>query len=183
MKFSEALNKGNINNLFNSSFAAVPNCNFIVLFMGGIVGGFTKVTNIVKEINYETIQEGGKNDSPVYLIKPMDKEQNITFTNCVGMVNIGTLGGDIFGAVIRQPVPTLIFILDGKKEIKKAVAVKKPFPVKWKTGDLNALQSELLVEEITFIHEGLIEIPLASLIGKGMDFITNGVSGLVSSFI
>ncbi|MBN2899194.1 MAG: hypothetical protein JXO44_10520 [Clostridia bacterium] len=139
---------------------AVPSCRFVVLYSGVVPVGYNKISNIKHETAYDTIVQGGQNGSPVYLIKPQDQAQTITFSQSTGVISLD-ISGDILGAVIRSPVPTLIFVRRMNGDFAKVYAILNPLKVKDEWSDLDAHSNSEFMVDKTFVHEGLVEIPMA----------------------
>jgi hypothetical protein len=138
---------------------AVPSCRFVVLYSGVVPVGYNKISNIKQETAYDTLVQGGQNGSPVYLIKPQDQAQTITFSQSTGVISFD-ISGHILGAVVRSPVPTLIFVRRLNGDFAKVYAVLNPLKVSQEWSNLDAHSSDEFLVDKTFVHDGLVEVPM-----------------------
>ena len=123
-----------------------------VLLLGPLTFGFSKVSNISKSIEYETIQEGGVNDFVYALPKPagevhrlqLERGYRVTLLPNPSEADIGDWADDS-GALA---------ILKRDKSIFKILGFKSAYISKWEITDLIADQSAVLCERIELIHNG-----------------------------
>jgi len=133
-----------------------------------ISGGFSEVTGLEATMEAKSIKVGGRNYGPIQRAGP------VTFATVVlkrGIVEArhlwawwslfsgadggeGTNGG--WGAASRRDV-TIALLQDRTPVI--AWTLTNAMPVKFRTGDLNAKNAEIAIEELHLVHEGLTMMP------------------------
>ena len=130
-----------------------------VLLLGVMTFGFSKVSNISKSIEYDTIQEGGVNDHVYALPKPTTEVHKLQLERGYRVLLIPTpfvadvgLWADRAGALA---------ILKPDKSIHKILGFKSAYISKWEMTDLMADQSALLCEKIELIHDGFEDLGAA----------------------
>ena len=127
---------------------------FEVLFGGGIVLSFSKVSNLSGELEYEAVGDGGYNDKMLFFNKPRRKPDTIIFERGVRVEDSEDLVLLIEGTKIHNI--TILVKKDGVSEtmfwIESGIITKKSF------SDLDAMNSSLFIRTLELAHTGLIEI-------------------------
>jgi phage tail-like protein len=128
--------------------------NFVVEINNITVGGFSEVTGLQAETEYETIREGGVNDYEHKLAR-ITKYPNLTLKR-------GILDADelwrwheqvVDGTVERNTIT--IKLQDIQKEDKWTLVFNDAYPVKWSVSDLNATSGTIALETVEFAHNGM----------------------------
>lgn len=136
----------------------LPSYNFLVT-IGQDIYSFSKVSNLVAQIEYETVSEGGNNDFP--LLFPKQKSSPDTLTLEKG---VRTRASDqSFNSLVegmQVEMVTILLVKDGR-HLEKVFYFKKGLIVKRTFSDLDAKGNELLIETLEIAHSGLEEIPLS----------------------
>jgi len=126
---------------------------FTVEIDGLIVGGFSEVSGLEVETEYEEYREGGVNNF-VHRLPKQTKYQPILLKR--GITTSSTLwdwyNGVVNGQVSRRN-GTIVMSDAGGQEICRWNFFRA-YPVKWTGPNLNALSSETAVEALEFVHNG-----------------------------
>lgn len=136
----------------------LPSQNFLVT-IGQEVYSFSKVSNLVSQVEYETVSEGGNNDYP--LLFPKQKTSPDTLTLEKG---VRTRDSDqAFNSLTEgmQVEMVTIMLVKESKQLEKAFYFKKGLITKRSFSNLDATGKELLIETLEIAHSGLVEIPLS----------------------
>lgn len=143
--------------IFDSRKKLIPAYNF-VLSLGPLMMSFSKVSNIVTSIEYETIQEGGNNDYPHVFKKPKQQPDTLIMEKGVRKGIADTpLNLLIEGMTIE--VGTII-VMNGLTDIQKVFYFKRGIITKREFSELNAMSNEIMIEKLEIAHSGLVEIPI-----------------------
>lgn len=127
--------------------------NKFIFSCTGLLFSFSKISGISQSIETETINEGGYNDSPRFLLKPKTKLETITLEH--GIRTRGTLG-----LTLRIGMPVYIgtiIIMDGLIP-GKIYAFEEGIVTKYEVGELDALNKTVLVRKLEISHSGLYEV-------------------------
>jgi len=135
--------------------------NSFLLAIGEDLFSFSKVSNISRAIDYDTIIEGGVNTTVHTFTKPKQNQETLILEKGVGVsrereaalyeeYNLKP-GGRIKKAV------TLV-VLGDKTENDRYYSFNEGVVVKWEVGNLDALSKEVLIERFEIAHSGLLEL-------------------------
>ena len=114
---------------------------------------FSKISGIESTLDYEEIYEGGYNGSPHLLAVPHKKHGPLVLEK-------GAAPVDSWVNIIK-PGMWLgtwmdIAVLDANgKETKRCFSIQDGLITKWEISGLNAMGSEILVERLEIMHEGI----------------------------
>ncbi|WP_284640495.1 phage tail protein [Paenibacillus silviterrae] len=127
---------------------------FNVEIEGLLVGGFTEVSGLESEIEYEEYAEGGVNGYTHRLPKrtsypPIVLKRGITKSNELWDWYAGNAGGRI----TRKQGSIIMCTVTGEELIRWNFF--EAYPVKWSGPELNSTKSEVAVESIEIVHNGL----------------------------
>lgn len=127
--------------------------NFLVEIQGLIVGGFSEVSGIQVETEYEEIKEGGVNDH-IHKLPKATKYPNAVFKR--GITDSDTLWkwhqDVIRGLVERRTV--FVILRDGSGIEKWIWSFVDAYPVKWIGPDLKADSNAIAIESLELAHNG-----------------------------
>jgi phage tail-like protein len=122
-------------------------------------GAFSECTGLEATMEPKSIREGGRNYGVA------QRAGGITFATVVLKRGISTnqdlyeifnsLSGGLFAP--RMQVVINVFNIDGSAVY--AWRLDKAMPIKYKFSDLNARNSEIGIEELHLVHEGLWSVP------------------------
>lgn len=143
--------------LFDDRENILSGCNFLVI-IGQMLISFSKVSNLVSQVEYETVQEGGNNKYPLLFQKPRTSTDTLILEK-----GVRGLSTDVCFHLLREGMQVelvTILLLNDHKFIKKALFFQRGLITKRTFSDLDASKSELLIETLEIAHSGLIEIPL-----------------------
>lgn len=141
----------------------VTACNFVVTF-GICEFAFQSVSGLEMDKEFRYINEGGRNDYPIRLKQPRSSPHKLTFKRGLTLSNRGLIGlaEDVFNENIflKGKMPGFIFVVDANREVKVIYTFMSEGIIEHQTSDLDAMNSELLIETMTITHRGLHRIPV-----------------------
>ena len=127
---------------------------FLVEIKGLIKGGFSEVSGLQAETEFEEIREGGVNDY-VHKLPTITKYPNITLKR--GITDCDVLWkwhqDVVNGKVERKTV--FIILQDSEGKEKCRWSFDDAYPVKWLGPDLKADSSTVAVETLELAHNGI----------------------------
>lgn len=139
----------------------VSDSNYLVI-IDGIVLGFSKVNNLVMELESETYKEGGNNS----LEQTIPKEES----KSGGIKNILTLekgvSKDLEGLIANNLIPgctmeeVTIIVMKDRSEIGKVFYFEKGTVIKRSFSNLNAASGDIFMVTMDISHSGLKELPI-----------------------
>ena len=141
--------------LLNLQPEPVPGYKFQV-FINNIRLGFSRVTNIEESIETEPFQEGGVNDRVYSLRRPISAERTLVFERGLADRSLVT---DLLTLrfAVGQRIPQDILILVGGRSgaIATLYQVHGAVVKKWSVNDLDAMNSQVLIERFEVAYETL----------------------------
>ncbi len=127
---------------------------FLVEIQGLIVAGFTEVTGLQAETEFEEIKEGGVNDH-IHKLPKLTKYPNITLKR-------GITDSDVLWKWHQEVVSGhfkrkdgFIVLLDSVGDEKWRWFFSDAYPVKWTGPDLKTDSSTVAVETLELAHNGI----------------------------
>jgi phage tail-like protein len=127
---------------------------FLVEIQGLVVGGFSEVTGLQAETEFEEVREGGVNDR-IHKIPKATKYSSLILKR--GMTNGDTLWkwyqDAIMGLIQRRSV--FVILLDEVGGEAWRWCFLEAYPAKWVGPDLKADGSSIAVETMELAHEGI----------------------------
>lgn len=133
--------------------------NFLVEVEGLIVGGFSEVSGLEMELEYEEISEGG---GPTHHLPKGTKFPNLVLKRGVTDLDLMWVWQDEINRGVVNPRNGTVFLLDAMHLPAMWWNFKDAFPVKWTGPELNAESTSAAVETIELVHHGLTK-PKSSL--------------------
>ncbi len=149
-----------LKNLLDVRQRMVPGYSFLVT-IGDSKFSFSKVTNLVSQIEYETVVEGGNNDYPYLFPKPKTKPDTLILEKGVKARSLDCAFNQLVEGMQVEMVT--ILLLKNLLELEKAFYFKSGLIIRRKFSDLNAMGNELLIETLEIAHTGLVEIPITEV--------------------
>ena len=144
-------------NLFYPGRTLLPSCNFLVT-IGQETFSFSKVSNLVSQMEYETVCEGGNNDFPLLFPKQKTKPDTLVLEK-----GVHERSWDIaFNSLTEGMWVEQVIIMLVKNGIlpQKVFVLSKGMIVKRSFSNLDAGKGGLLIETLVIAHTGLMEIPI-----------------------
>jgi len=140
--------------IFGTRIDPYSSYKFQVEIQGLIVGGFSDVSGLQLETKTENIREGGVND---YIHKlPKNTEQsNLTLKR--GLTDSDVLWKwykDVVDGKVKRKSGRII-LMDHEGNEKWHWTFEDAYPVKWVGPDFNAKGSEIAVETLELVHNGI----------------------------
>lgn len=135
----------------------VPGHSFLVTF-GVMVFSFSKVSNIVTQIEYDAVNEGGNNDYPLLFRKPKTRPDTLILER-----GIRTRGTDLAFDLLREGVQIelgTILLLKNGIDLEKVFYFKKGIIVKRQFSDLDAMSDDIVIESMEIAHTGLVQLDI-----------------------
>lgn len=163
LPFSVGLNAGFAlaTNLLGVRLDPYLDCNFLVEIDGLLAGGFDEVSGLESQVDFDEIEEGGRNDYTHKLPTRTRYAQNLTLGH--GLTDLDLLWGwydDVTqGNIVRKS--GTIFLLDRKRIPAMWWNFKDAYPVKWTGPRLQADSGAVAAEAIELVHRGLTKPPEA----------------------
>ena len=131
--------------------------NFDVEFLDTklIVGRFSEVSGLDFTTEVEEYREGGLNEY-THKLPTITKYQNLVLKR--GMTYSTYLFDwykDVLqGNIVKRGIS--VVLLDSQRNEVKKWAFTGAFPIKWSTGNLNAMGNSIAVESCEIVHRGLV---------------------------
>lgn len=142
---------------------AVRSCNFVVTF-GLKEFAFQSVSGLEVDEEFRYINEGGRNGYPIRLKQPRSSPHKLTFKRAIskGEHGIIDLAKDKlqYSIFLERTIPGFIFVINANREVKVIYTFMSEGIIEHQTSDLDAMNSELLIETMTITHRGLHRIPV-----------------------
>lgn len=119
--------------------------------VGNSTYGFARISNISAELEYESVNEGGRNWSPLLFRKPRSKQDVLTLEKGVRLTASGVkmgmdVGTKVSGVIIgikKDNVECLNYTFD------------EGIVTKAELGNLDAMGHEVLIKKLEIAHTGL----------------------------
>ena len=131
--------------------------NFLVTIGQGIFS-FSKVSNLVSQVEYETVAEGGNNDFPLLFPKQKTKPDTLILEKGVRERSSDLIFNSLVeGMQIEQGTIMLVkygILLEKVFCFNRGMIIKRSF------SNLDASKGELLIETLEIAHSGLMEVPI-----------------------
>lgn len=127
---------------------------FLVEIRGLIVAGFTEVSGLQAETEFEEIKEGGVNDH-VHKLPKITKYPNITLKR--GITDSDVLWKwhrEVVGGQFKRK-DCFVVLLDNQRNEKWRWYFTDAYPVKWTGPDLKADSSAIAIETLELAHNGI----------------------------
>lgn len=132
---------------------AYTNNNKFIFGCTGFTYSFSKISGISNSMEVETINEGGYNDAPIFLVKQKTKPE-------VVVLEQGVRRGVSENVALRIGMPVyagMIIVLNGIVP-EKVYAFESGVITKYEVGELDALRKAVLIRKIEITHSGLYEV-------------------------
>lgn len=135
----------------------IPSHSFLVT-IGPLVLSFAKVSNMVAQIEYDAVIEGGNNDYPHLFKKAKTKPDTLVLEKGV-RTRATDVSFDLLLEGMQVELGTILLLKDGI-DLQKAFYFKRGLIVKREFSKLDAMSNEVLIETLEIAHSGLVEIPI-----------------------
>ncbi len=138
------------------------NYRYRVEIDGLVVAGFSEVSGLVTEIETEEYKEGGADF--VHKLPGGIKQSNIVLKKGMGVSNdlMNWYGAVVNALTYGKPLPksesVYISVIDEKGEEKIRFLIKRAYPVKWSGPELKGTGSDVAIETIELVHEGMVKV-------------------------
>lgn len=132
----------------------VPGHSFIVA-IGSELFSFAKISNLVSQIEYETVPEGGNNSYPYLFKKAKTKLDTMVLEKGVGVRSTDRRTDVLAEGMYLDEVTIMLY---ENKSLEKAFYFKWGVIVRRQFSNLDAMKNELLIASLEIAHSGLIEI-------------------------
>jgi phage tail-like protein len=128
--------------------------NFLVEIEGIIEGGFTEVSGLSIQTEYDTVKEGGNNSFEHKLPKGT-KYTDITLKRGITDWELYDWYQDVINGKIERKSGS-IYLIDSSGERVMEWDFLEAFPVKWDGPAFNAGSNAIATETLVLAHHGLI---------------------------
>ncbi|MFC6334423.1 phage tail protein [Paenibacillus septentrionalis] len=137
---------------FNQS-SLIGNYRFMVEIGNLYVAGFSEVSGLTVETEFEEYREGGVNDY-VHKLAKGTRHVPIVLKRGIGYsTELWDWHNDVVAGRIRRLSGSIILFDDRFREYRRWT-FNDAYPVKWIGPDLNASVSEVAIEQIELVHNG-----------------------------
>lgn len=131
----------------------VTNSRFEV-YIGADSYGFSKISGLREETEYESVREGGRNWSPLFFEKAKSKPDVLVLESGVRTMNIKRSKNWIKRGTKLEGV---VIILGRNGTNFMGYTFDEGIVTKIEYGDLNALGNDILIKKLEIAHSGLYE--------------------------
>ena len=128
--------------------------NFLVEIEGIIEGGFTEVSGLSIQTEYESVKEGG-NNSFEYKLPKGTKYTDITLKRGITDWKLYDWYMDVVGGKIERKSGS-IYLIDSEGNRVMEWDFLEAFPVKWDGPAFNAGSNAIATETLVLAHHGLM---------------------------
>lgn len=134
----------------------IPNYSFEVM-LEGMTFGFSRVNNISASVEFDTIIDGGTNDSPVLMIKPKRMPDMIVFEKGLK----ADLGDTLFSLLtVGKKITGILIFVKNNGSTKRIFTITSGVIVRREFSPLDAMGNELFLELLQIAHTGITEVAL-----------------------
>ena len=135
--------------------------NYSVEIAGLHVAGFSEVSGLEQEIEVEEYVEGGMDF--VHKLPKGIKHSNVTLKRGIATDSVlrkwydQTLKAITYGGTPIPKKPEIYIVLkDSENNEKIRFMFKYAYPIKWSNSQLTASASEVSIESLELVHEGMV---------------------------
>jgi phage tail-like protein len=126
---------------------------FLVEIGGIAAAGFMRVKGVARDVNFESVREGGVNDYEHKLFTHVCYP-NLVLERGLAQDTLWQWAQAVAGGEIERKTIT-IALQDQNGGERWTWHVDHAYPVKWMASDLDAGSSQVAVETVEFVHHGL----------------------------
>jgi len=130
----------------------ISGCSFQVE-IGKLEIQFAKVTNLVSEVEYDAVTEGGNNDYPLLFPKPKTRPDTLILEKGVRTGDYEDIFNELAEGMELENI--FIYMVDAYGRIVKYFSIAHGLIIRRKFSDLNAMDGALLIETLEIAHTGL----------------------------
>lgn len=117
------------------------------------VGGFSRVKGLVRETKFEAFREGGVNDFE-HKLASLTTFGNLILERGFVASELWNWHEEVVNGTIKRRKITIALRNHAGVEVWRWHA-DGAFPVKWSVSDLDAANSQVVIESVEFAHHGL----------------------------
>lgn len=133
----------------------LPSHSFLVS-IGSDTFSFSKVKNMVAQIEYDAVPEGGNNDYPLLFRKQKTNPDTLILEK-----GVRTRSSDSAFNALREGMQVeqvTIMLMKNGTDLDKVFFFRKGMIVKRTFSTLDAMGNELFIESLEIAHSGLVEV-------------------------
>ena len=145
------------NLIFDPREKLVPSHSFLVT-IGPAMFSFSKISNLMSRVEYDSIIEGGNNDYP-HLFKKAKTQPDTLILEKGVRTRSSDLSFNLLTEGMQVEMVTIMLLKNGT-DLEKVFFFKKGMIVKRQFSTLDAMSNELLIETLEIAHSGLVEVPI-----------------------
>ena len=116
-------------------------------------GGFSRVKGLVRETKVEARREGGVNDFE-HKLATLTTYGNLVLERGLADSEMWAWHDDVVNGTIQRRTLTVVLLDSTAAEAWRCV-IANAFPVKWSGTDLDAANSQVMVESVEWAHHGI----------------------------
>ncbi len=121
-------------------------------------GAFSECTGLEATMEAKVIKEGGRNYGAVQRVGPVTFATVVLKRGITETRHLWTWFEFVTGGNYAYRLSAIITMFDISGKAVLAWKLEDAMPVKFKTADLNARATEVGVEELHIVHEGLLKV-------------------------
>jgi len=133
----------------------VPNFVYEVQLGLVIKIGFSKISNISSDAEFEVIPDGGNNDTMYFFGKAKRKPDAITFSKGLAM---GKGANELSWLAAGLKVNDTIITVRKERQAKRVFYIEQGIVTKVSFSDLDAINNQLMIKTMEMQHTGIVEI-------------------------
>lgn len=127
------------------------NYNFKVFF-GPLSFGFSKITGLSQELEYDSIEEGGRNWAPVLMRKAKAKQELLVLEHGI---RTGPNLADSLGIRIGMRLIGVSILIMNQNACARTYFIDSGIITKLQLEDLDAMGRGILIERMEIAHNGI----------------------------
>jgi phage tail-like protein len=126
---------------------------FRVEFDQVLHGGFSRVKGLVRETKFESRREGGLNDFE-HKLATQTAYGNLILERGLADEYLWSWHESVIEGIIERKTITVALHNEADEEVWRWL-IERAFPVKWSGTDLDAAATQVVVESVELVHEGI----------------------------
>jgi phage tail-like protein len=126
---------------------------FRVEFDQVLHGGFSRVKGLVRETKFESRREGGLNDFE-HKLATQTAYGNLILERGLADEYLWSWHESVIEGTIERKTITVALHNEADEEVWRWL-IERAFPVKWSGTDLDAAATQVVVESVELVHEGI----------------------------
>jgi len=123
--------------------------------IGADTYGFSKISNLIQEMEYDSIAEGGRNSGPVLFQKPKSRLDTLTLEQGV-RISQPVLRGQVLAVGIH--LQNVVVLIGDKENGYLNYTFDEGIVTKIELDNLDGMGNSVLIRKIEIAHTGLLQM-------------------------